>query len=134
MSIFLTIKGLKQIEHKNKFKIKRLLIITIIFTIVYSLLPFTLGSKRSSLEWDDWRNPRSIYHSFNDNNKSLMVSGLFEYTVRDLYTTYIKNNNGLTEEEKDVLKENFDNTVVNIPNNYTGIFEGKNLKIGRAHV
>lgn len=127
ISIYLTYKGLKIINHNQKVKISKLLITIIIFITIHQLMPLLLGNKKTSVEWDDWRNPRSIYQSFNDNNKSFMVSGLYEYTFRDFYVNYIRDNDQLTEEENIILEENFSNVNLNVPNAYTGIFKDKNL-------
>ena len=127
LSIYLTIKGLKNIKHNDKFNTKKLFIVLVCFTLLHFTLPYLLGNIRTSVEWDDWRNPRTVYNTFNDHNKSMMVSGLFEYTVRDYYVSFIRNNEKITPEEEKILKENFDNPTVNEKNNYSGILAGKNL-------
>ena len=43
----------------------------------------------TELEWNAWKNKRNIYNSFNDNNKSMSIAGLYEYTFRNFYITYI---------------------------------------------
>lgn len=126
LSITLTVLGIKRIKHKPKFNIKRLIII-IIFIIIELILPPLLGSKRKEVEWDDWRNARQIYTSFNDNNKSMMVSGLLEYNVRNFIINYLQDNNAVTEEELKVIEENFADATISTPNKYTGLFSGKNL-------
>lgn len=127
LSIYLTVKGLKTISHNNKFKLKKLSTLIMIFGITHFIIPYLLGGSKTSVEWDDWRNPSSVYSSFNDSNKSMMVSGMFEYTVRDFYVQYIRDNKKLTEEEENILIDNFNDPKLNVPNKYTGIFEDKNL-------
>ncbi|MDD2505546.1 MAG: LTA synthase family protein, partial [Bacilli bacterium] len=127
LSVYLTIKGLKIIKYNSKIKIKKIIYLIIIFIVIHLITPSFLGQTKKSISWDDWRNPRSIYKSFNDNNKSFMISGLYEYTFRDFYITYIKKNNKLTLEEEKVLKENFISSKIGESNKYTGIFSGKNL-------
>ncbi|MDD4187589.1 MAG: YfhO family protein [Bacilli bacterium] len=127
ISVYLTIKGLKIITHSDKFKLKIFIILVLTFCLAHLALPYLLGGTKSSVEWDDWRNQRSIYTSFNDNNKSMMVAGIFEYTVRDFYIQYLRNNEKISNEEENILTDNFSNSELNTPNNYTGIFKDKNL-------
>lgn len=129
ISIFLTISGIKNIKHSTKFNIKKFILIISIFICGKFLLPLGLGNNNSEVEWDDWRNARRIYNNYNDNNKSLMVSGLFEYNIRNFYINFIKDNNTLNEKEEKILEENFKNNKEAETNNYTGIFKGKNLII-----
>ena len=127
ISIYLTIRGLSLIHHSLKSRITKVTIITVCFIILHALTPLLLGSNTSDVEWDDWRKPRTVYNSFNDNNKSMMLAGMYEYNLRNLYINFIRNNKTVTEEEKTILAENFNNSQLNTPNQYTGIFDGKNL-------
>lgn len=98
-----------------------------VFTIVRLHVPNLYGKPNGDLEWDTWRNPRNVYENFNDANKSMKICGLFEYSMRDAYLTFVK-----PEEEEDpneiaFLDKIFENTTVHEENEYTGIFEGKNV-------
>src|SRR5574344_1391473 len=112
ISIILTIIGLKKIKFYDHIKPFRILIICAAFLLLHSGLPLAYGSKVTSVEWDDWRNVRSIYSSFNDNNKSMMISGMYEYNIRNFYVNYIRNNNKLSSKEEKVLDDNFKNSTV----------------------
>lgn len=127
LSIYLTIKGFKLIKNVKKINVINILIALVIFTTIEFTLPIFLGKKNKEVEWDDWRNARAVYTSFNDNNKSMMVSGMFEYNIRNFTINYLKDNTALTNEEKSVLEDNFKNITLSEPNKYTGIFKGKNL-------
>ncbi len=129
VSIVLCIKGFKKIKHVEKIRVIHILIIVAIFIVVELTLPVFLGKKSKDVEWDDWRNARVIYESFNDNNKSMMVSGMFEYNIRNFTVNYLKDNTKLTDEEKEALEDNFKTNELNNPNKYTGLFKGKNLII-----
>ena len=48
-----------------------------------------LGKPNRELTWNTWRNPRNVYINFNDSNKSMMISGVYEYSFRNFYITYI---------------------------------------------
>jgi len=124
--IFLIRLGYKRIPYKTKNNSKLLFSIIIIFLLAHTIIPFTLGKANEELTWSSWRNPRNIYISFNDSNKSIKVSGLYEYTVRNFYVTYLK-----TEEEENEEDEQFLNIAFSdygeYKNKYTGIFKEKNL-------
>ena len=127
ISIILTIKGLKNIKHVKKVKVMNIFIIITAFIAIEITLPVFLGKKNKEVEWDDWRNARTIYTSFNDNNKSMMVSGMFEYNTRNFLINYLVDKSALTKEEQDVLEDNFKDMKLASSNKYTGIFKGKNL-------
>lgn len=109
---------------KNNFKLLGITIV--LFLVTHSLIPLTLGKANEDLTWSSWKNPRNIYILFNDNNKSMKITGLFEYTVRNFYITFIKKEEELTQEDIDFLSQAFEETTVS-KNSNTGIFEGKNL-------
>ena len=127
--IFITIlivKGLKYIPYKTKNNYKLLLLSTIIFIIVHTITPYTLGKANQELTWSSWRNPRNIYNSFNDNNKSMKISGLYEYTIRNFYITFIKTEKQENSEDIEFLDIAFAD-YGEYSNKYTGLFKGKNL-------
>lgn len=77
-------------------------------------------------DWDSWRKPRVVYKNFNDVNKSFDVSGLYQFTLRDFYNTFIAPDNyGRAEIEK--VTEYFEKKEVLSKNEYTGLLKGKNV-------
>ncbi|MGN1358724.1 MAG: LTA synthase family protein, partial [Bacilli bacterium] len=127
--IFITIlivKGLKYIPYKTKNNYKLLLLSIIIFIIIHTITPCTLGKANQELTWSSWRNPRNIYNSFNDNNKSMKISGLYEYTIRNFYITFIKTEKQENSEDIEFLDIAFAD-YGEYSNKYTGLFKGKNL-------
>lgn len=127
--IFITIlivKGLKYIPYKTKNNYKLLLSSIIIFIIIHTITPYTLGKANQELTWSSWRNPRNIYNSFNDNNKSMKISGLYEYTIRNFYITFIKTEKQENSEDIEFLDIAFAD-YGEYSNKYTGLFKGKNL-------
>ena len=109
---------------KNNFK--KLGISLLIFVILHLLIPLTYGAPNTELKWSSWRNPRNVYMSFNDNNKSMKIAGLYEYSFRNFYITYLKPK--AKEQPTDI--EFLDNSYTestNEFNKYTGIFKDKNL-------
>lgn len=89
-----------------------------------------LGSKADPLTWEAAYKQKNIYIDFNNQNKSLEVSGIYELLFRSTYL-YIKDN-FTTNKEK--IREEIDEYLENNPNkleykenDYTGILEGKNV-------
>ena len=129
ISIFLSIIGYKHLYFNNKKEPIKLLVIIIVFIILKICIPSLLGKTNESIPWDDWKNPRTIYNTFYDNNKSMMVSGMYEYNIRNFYINFIRNNKKLTNYESKLLDENFKQNITSNKNKYTGIFKNKNLII-----
>ena len=120
--------GVKYYPKKDKWNPKKLGICLISFVILHTITPFLLGFANSELTWSSWRNARNIYETYNDVNKSIKVSGFFEYEIRDFYITFLKTAEQIKEEELAFLKEAFENKSAT-KNKYTGTLKGKNLII-----
>ena len=112
---------------KKRISGKRVAVSAFAFLVLHALLPLCYGPAGDALHWDAWRNPRNIYQAYNDKNKSLKVSGLVEYTLRDFYITFLKPEEKGTEEEKAFLREAFSDRTAAGTNAYTGICKGKNV-------
>ena len=131
VAVFLLINyyfAMRYFPRKTKFNKRRLIKISVIFVILHIVSKIFLGSGNLELTWDTWRNARNVYNNFNDSNKCLSLSGLYEYTVRDFYVTYIRRN-----EKKSDTESKFLDDVFNIQNDsfqknkYTGKFKDKNI-------
>lgn len=116
-----------KIPKKEKFNIKPLIIIFICFIVSRFLIPCLLGSANDELAWDTWRNPRNVYENFNDSNKCMKICGLFEYSVKDFYVTFLKPDEPEDPEELAFLEEFYSKETSHESNDMTGIFEGKNV-------
>lgn len=99
--------------------------IVVLFIVLHSIVPFAYGDMVVDLA--TWYNPRNVYESFNDSNKSLKVCGFYEYVCRDFYMTFLKTKEVENPEEMEFLENEFAETKTHTANEYTGIFEGKNL-------
>ena len=120
--------GIKFFPKREKNNFKGLCFVFIMFFILHFMATLSLGKADSELTWSSWRNARNIYNSFNDTNKSLKVSGFYEYEIRNFYVTFIKKEEPITKEDIEFLNNSF-SLEPSIENEYTGIFEGKNLII-----
>ena len=121
--------GLKYYPNIKKTKKENIAKIFIIFLIVHTITPCFLGKANHDLDWSTWKNPRNIYINFNDSNKSMMVSGFYEYSFRDFYITYLKSKKTTNEEELIFLEEEYIKEEENYSNNYTSKYKDKNLII-----
>lgn len=117
----------KKMPVVDKFHGKRILVIFIVFLIAHTLTPYLLGPANSALKWNTFRNPRNTYENFSDTNKGMKVAGLYEYSVRNFYVTFLKPEEKMSVEDETFLKETYNTENSTEPNAYTGIFEGKNL-------
>lgn len=123
------ILGLKFYPSRNKTNLKNVIKVFFAFLILHFIIPFLLGTPNEELTWSTWRNPRNIYMSFNDNNKSMMVSGVYEYTVRNFYITFIKAKKTTNEEDLTFLEEEYNKEETKETNKYTEKYKDNNLII-----
>lgn len=123
LAIVLMVKFPK--KEKNNFK--GIGITLLIFVILHLVTPLFMGKANDSLKWDNWRNPRNVYENFNDSNKNMKICGIYEYSVRDFYVTFLKPKEKEDADEIAFLEETYADTTTHETNEYTGIFEGKNV-------
>ena len=126
ITFVLAIKVYPKEEHKSY---KGIIVTIFIFILLHSVTPVFLGKANEELTWSTWRNPRNIYNSFNDNNKAIKVSGLYEYTVRNFYITFLKSDEGANQKDLDFLKEEYSKEKEVNKNKYTGKYKDNNLII-----
>lgn len=118
--------GLMKTPVKHKYSFKKLSITLILFLSLHTITPMLLGKANTDLVWSTWKNPRNVYLSFNDSNKSMRVSGFLEYSVRNFYVTYLRDQK-LDESELALLKTMYSTKNESSKNKYTGKYAGKNL-------
>lgn len=123
--IGLIVVGFISIPKKKKTNSLFICITFLLFILLHNSIPLLLGKEDKELTWSTWRNPKNIYLLFNDNDKSLKISGFFEYTFRNFFITYIKTESEITDDELEFL----DNAFIEKTNKnkYTGIYKDKNL-------
>ncbi len=78
-------------------------------------------------EWDVWRKPRIVYKNFNDVNKSLEISGIYQFSYLNLYTSLFPQEHNLSKDDRYMADEYF--TLKGEPNQnaYSGLLKGKNV-------
>lgn len=114
-------------KKSEKFQGRKLLISFIVFICLHLLIPVTMGSGNKNLRWNSFKKARNVYNEFSDSNKSMKVSGLYEYTVRNFYITFLKPKEKISDSDKKFLKNIYEAKDDKKPNDYTGLFKGKNV-------
>lgn len=128
---FLLILGLfifciKKYPKNKKFNKYILINISVIFLILHLITPLFLGRANTTLVWSTWKNPRNVYNLYNDSNKSMRVSGIYEYTFRNFYVSFLRKEK-TNEEELRELEEIYSKEVTKSKNSYTNKYKGKNI-------
>lgn len=128
---FIIILGLfiyciKIFPQNKKFNSDLLWRVVSIFVIIHTIIPIFLGRANDTLVWSTWKNPRNVYNLYNDNNKSMRVSGLYEYIVRNFYVTFLRKESTNQEELKE-LEEIYSKEITKSKNSYTNKYKGKNV-------
>lgn len=125
--IVIAVIAFKKAPAKKEFRPKRLGIIFLIFIVLHLLAPLCLGFANSNLKWSSFKNPRNVYNSYSDSNKSMRVSGLYEYSFRNFYITFLKPKENISEEDKAFLDKIYKAEDTKQADEYTGIFKDKNV-------
>jgi len=127
ITLFL-IKKTEEIKRNKYYYIFFIFITIILVGGTRMLADNRLGIKVDSLTWEAAYKPRNIYIDFNNQNKSLEVSGIYELLFRSTYL-YIKDNFTTNKEEikKEIDTYFKDNKIEYKENKYTGILEDKNV-------
>ena len=118
--------GFRKIPKIEKNNWDRIHITLLLVIILNFFIPLTYGKANTDLTWSSWRNPKNVYNSFNDNNKSMKITGLYEYTLRNFYVTFLKTKERENEEDIEFLDSAYQEEL-NHKNNYTSKLKGKNL-------
>lgn len=112
-------------SEKNNYKVMIGFIIG--FIILHLLAPLTLGKANNGLSWNTWYNKRNIYINFNDSNKSFEITGLYEYSIRNFYMTFLFKEKNEDDSQIEFLNSVFSAEEDYNTNEYTGIFKDKNV-------
>lgn len=124
--IFVTIKWQ---QSPDKQKVSALLKnfaapVLLIVCLHFLLQPAVAGVPENV--WDSWSKPQIVYNNFNDVNKSLSISGLYQFSIRDLWKTFFPQNQ-YSDMDFAEVNNYFEARPEPQENEYTNIFEGKNV-------
>ena len=123
----LAIVAVKNIKKGECFQWKKLLAAVVIFICLHLFIPVTMGSGNKNLKWNSFKKARNVYNEFSDTNKSMKVAGLYEYTLRNLYITFLKPKEKISDSDRKFLKNIYEAKDEKKPNKYTGMLKGKNV-------
>ena len=123
----LAIVAVKNIKKGECFQWKKLLAAVVIFICLHLIIPVTMGSGNKNLKWNSFKKARNVYNEFSDTNKSMKVAGLYEYTLRNLYITFLKPKEKISDSDRKFLKNIYEAKDEKKPNKYTGMLKGKNV-------
>ena len=113
----------REVVRKKKIRVSIFL-----FLLLLLIAKLFMGSANFELTWDNWQNPRNVFNNFNDANKCMSLTGLYEYTVRDFYVSFIRTKDKKSVTESNFLDEVFSENNDNYhQNKYTGMFKDKNV-------
>lgn len=121
----LTVILIKKTE-KIKYGFINCLLLLLFIGLRFSSI-YLLGEEMNTLTWEDNNNVKNIYTNYANYNKSLEVSGLYEYVFRSTYLYF--NNNKINENEILTELDNYflANNKTITTNEYTNIFKDKNV-------
>lgn len=123
----LAIVAVKNMKKSECFQWKKLLAAVVIFICLHLIIPVTMGSGNKNLKWNSFKKARNVYNEFSDTNKSMKVAGLYEYTIRNLYITFLKPKEKISDSDRKFLKNIYEAKDEKNPNKYTGMLKGKNV-------
>ncbi len=125
--LVVAIIAFRKMHVPDKFDKKRFFKSIGAFIIIHFIAVMALGPANSELKWNTFKNPKNIYDDFSDINKCMKVTGLYEYTIRNFYVTFLKPEEVISDEDKEFLDSIYSASDSKTENLYTGIFEGKNV-------
>ena len=116
-------------ESKIKNRIIRVLPV-VIFIIgilgVNAYMGVKLDKDKANGAWEVWDKPTLVYSKFADSNKSLNIAGLYQYTFKSIYKTFLNKNKVLPEKEA-IVDKFFAERSIKKANEMTGILKDKNI-------
>lgn len=138
LCMVITLYLIKKTEEISKNKYYYLSMILITITLVSStrmLAIHKLGKASDPLTWEASYKPKNVYLDFNNQNKSLETSGIYELIFRSTYLYFkdnvLLNKNKMIDEINDEINTNKKLSSLVMSNvdddNYYGILKGKNV-------
>lgn len=105
-------------------------IVIAVFSAAECFMPSLLGQSSSEASWDSFNDLRYVYDNYTDPHKCLGMVGYYQFLSCDFYNCFLK---GLFS-DRDAMRGDIEQFFKDYPNvheenDYTGIFEGKNVII-----
>lgn len=125
--VFLAVIAIKIFPNNNKNNFKKIGLTFLVFLVIHAILPILYGPSNKDLSWNTWKNAKNVYLRFNDSNKSFSITGLYEYSFRNFYVTFLKPKEPANETELEFLNQEYSFVEAGNTNAYTGLFKGNNV-------
>ena len=125
--VFLAVIAIKIFPNNNKNNFKKIGFTFLVFLVIHAILPTLYGPSNKDLSWNTWKNAKNVYLRFNDSNKSFSITGLYEYSFRNFYVTFLKPKEPANETELEFLNQEYSFVEAGNTNAYTGLFKGNNV-------
>lgn len=127
VTLFL-IQKTEDIKKNNRYYILTVLVTFILVGSVRWLATYKLGPQEEPTTYMASHTAKNIYIDYNNQNKSLEVSGIYELIFRSSYIyirdNYFSNKKDIALEVDNILKNN---NIVLEDNKYTGLIKDKNI-------
>lgn len=126
-SVFAAIIAPKKEKYKPVRIISSILAVAIGITGIFMIEDAWL-SDYVSVSWDSYKKESDLYQSFTDTGNCMLLTGLYQYTMRDFYLS--SNLENLFNDNKEAIEkvtEYYAQRELDPDNEMTGIFKGKNL-------
>lgn len=117
-------KKIKIETNKVRKMITRILII-FLFGLYFGI-QMLIGKPSDTTNWAAFSNKRNIYNQFNDTKRAMMLCGLYEYTFKDFYVTFMKPQNIDITKVTNEISEYF-KAQDKIVSSMNGLYKDKNL-------
>lgn len=108
----------------KKSKFIPLIICIIGLFSVQAFMVININKDKKAGAWEVWEKPTLVYDKFEDSNKSLNVSGFYQYTLKNLYRMITRTDENLIDTK--TVMDYFENKEIS-DNEMTGLLKGKNI-------
>lgn len=108
-----------------KFRVRLFVALVPAILIIATHIYMNPGFFKSSM-WDAWRNPRVVYTDFKSVNSCFEINGFYQFTARDIINAVLPKDQ-CSDSDRQAVDEFFAQKGDAEPNQYTGMFEGKNV-------
>lgn len=129
ISIISTILAFRFMPQKNETSPKLSIAFFSVAIFCYIIAKLNLGTEAPIDAWDNWAYKRNIYNTYSDTTKSLQISGLFEYVIRDFYLSKVSALSKDTKKDINYLNDYFENYEEDYTSTWDGRFKDKNVII-----
>lgn len=116
-----------EIEKKSRIKKFAPVAVSILGVVMLNMfMNIAIAKDKAVGAWEVWDKPTLIYDKFVDANKSLNVSGLYQYTFKSIYKAFSEENK-ISKDQEEEIDKFFLEKSQHEDNEMTGILKDKNV-------